>query len=116
MDQSAPGITQGPAAEDSATASLNKVNADLEEQNRKLCELWEQRSAALSHLAHELRTPLTSILGFSEILLSQEELTDAQRNFCQRIQNSAHQLQNNLNRLAELSRAEIPPADKRPAD
>ena len=92
--------------------SLRKVNADLAEENSRLRQLSEQRSAALSHLAHELRTPLTSILGFAEILLSQEELTDAQRNFCQRIQSSAHQLQNSLNGLAELSRAEIPPGDK----
>jgi len=112
MDKSAPGSSQAAAAEDSVTAALRTVNADLEEQNRKLRELSDQRSAALSHLAHELRTPLTSILGFSEILLSQEELTDAQRNFCQRIQNSAHQLQNSLNKLAELSRAEILPGGK----
>jgi signal transduction histidine kinase len=63
----------------------------------------------MAHLAHELRTPLTSILGFSEIMLSQEELSDAQRNFCERIQNSAHQLQQTLNELAELSRTETPP-------
>jgi len=66
----------------------------------------------MAHLAHELRTPLTSILGFSEILLSQEELTDAQRNFCERIQSSAQQLQRTLNDLAELSRSEIPPKSK----
>jgi signal transduction histidine kinase len=65
----------------------------------------------MAHLAHELRTPLTSILGFSEILLSQEKLTDAQRNFCERIQNSAHQLQRSLNQLAELSRLDTKPED-----
>jgi signal transduction histidine kinase len=83
-----------------------KFNADLKEQNRKLRELAEHRSASIAHLAHELRTPLTSIIGFSEILLTQEELTDAQRNFCERIQNSAHQLQNSLVQLGELARLE----------
>lgn len=66
----------------------------------------------MAHLAHELRTPLTSILGFSEILLSQEELTAAQRNFCERIQNSAQQLQRMLDDLAELSRTEAKPKVK----
>jgi len=89
--------------------SLKEENAKLRTQNRKLLDLTEWRSASMAHLAHELRTPLTSILGFSEIMLSQEELTDAQRNFCERIQNSAHQLQQTLNELAELSRAETPP-------
>ena len=80
----------------------------LKEENRKLLDLAEWRSASMAHLAHELRTPLTSILGFSEILLSQEQLTETQRNFCERIQNSAQQLQRTLNHLADLSRMETP--------
>ena len=80
----------------------------LKEENRKLLDLAEWRSASMAHLAHELRTPLTSILGFSEILLSQEQLTEAQRNFCERIQNSAQQLQRTLNHMADLSRMETP--------
>lgn len=83
---------------------LEQANNELREQVRRLEEMHECRSASIAHLAHELRTPLTSILGFSEIMLSQEKLTDSQRNFCERIQNSAHQLQRTLNQLAELSR------------
>ena len=90
----------------------NHSLAQLKEENRKLLDLAEWRSASMAHLAHELRTPLTSILGFSEILLSQEQLTDAQRNFCERIQNSAQQLQRTLNHLADLSRMETPSDDK----
>jgi len=83
----------------------------LKEENRKLHDLAEWRSATMAHLGHELRTPLTSILGFSEILLSQEQLTDAQRNFCERIQNSAQQLQRTLNHMADLSRMDVPDDD-----
>ncbi len=57
-------------------------------------------------MSHELRTPLTSILGFSEILLDQEELTDTQRRFCQKVQDSGFQLQASLNQLVDLSRIE----------
>jgi signal transduction histidine kinase len=92
--------------------SLEAENTKLKQENRKLLDLTEWRSSSMAHLAHELRTPLTSILGFSEIMLSQEELTDSQRNFCERIQNSAHQLQRTLNDLAELSRSEVPPKSK----
>jgi signal transduction histidine kinase len=101
---------------DQSIDSLEKVNADLKHQNRKLRELAEHRSASISHLAHELRTPLTSIIGFSEILLTQEELTDAQRNFCERIQNSAHQLQNSLVQLGELARLEALREEDPPSD
>lgn len=101
---------------DSSIELLERVNADLKEQNRKLRELAEHRSASIAYLAHELRTPLTSIIGFAEILLTQEKLTDAQRNFCERIQNSAHQLQHSLSQLGELSRLEILPDDDTSSD
>ena len=78
----------------------------LEQLNAELLRISRYRSLFLARLAHELRTPLTSILGFSEILLNQEKLTDAQRSFCERIQSSAHQLQNSLNQLSDLARLE----------
>lgn len=80
--------------------------AALKQEIRKLQLMAEYRAAFLARLAHELRTPLTSILGFSEILLGQEELSEAQRGFCERIQNSAQQLQGSLNQLSDLSRLE----------
>lgn len=91
---------------ESSVAELRQQKAVLEEQNQKLKQAAEYRSAFLSRLAHELRTPLTSVLGFSEILLTQEKLTEAQRSFCERIQNSAHQLRESLNQLSDLSRLE----------
>ena len=105
--------SKGPALQnverdegDVAADELQKQNAVLEQEIRKLQQMADYRSAFLARLAHELRTPLTSILGFSEILLSQEELTEAQRGFCERIQNSAQQLQCSLNQLSDLSRLE----------
>src|SRR5687767_194103 len=84
-------------------------NADiqtLQNQIRELQQATKYRSLFLARLAHELRTPLTSIMGFSEILLSQEKITDAQRGFCERIQSSAQQLQSSLNQLSDLARLE----------
>lgn len=78
----------------------------LQNQIRELQRTTKYRSLFLARLAHELRTPLTSILGFSEILLSQEKLTDAQHGFCERIQSSARQLQSSLNQLSDLARLE----------
>src|SRR5438132_8311869 len=91
---------------DSSIDHLQRQKAVLEAQVRKLQQVAEYRSAFLARLAHELRTPLTSILGFSEILLTHEELTEAQRGFCERIQNSAQQLQCSLSQLSDLSRLE----------
>ena len=91
---------------DSSLGKLRRQKAALEEENRKLKEMAEYRSAFLARLGHELRTPLTAILGFAEILLTHEELTEAQRGFCERIQKSAQQLQGSLDQLSDLSRLE----------
>ena len=85
---------------------LRKRTAELEEANRELRRVSHYRSLFLARMSHELRTPLTSILGFSEILLDQEELTATQRRFCQKVQDSGLQLQASLNQLVDLSRIE----------
>lgn len=78
----------------------------LEEANRELQRIGRYRSLFLARMSHELRTPLTSILGFAEILLDQERLTDQQRRFCEKIQAAGLQLQASLNQLVDISRIE----------
>lgn len=78
----------------------------LEEANLELQRIGRYRSLFLARMSHELRTPLTSILGFAEILIEQEDLTDAQRRFCGKIESSGKQLQASLNQLVDLSRLE----------
>jgi signal transduction histidine kinase len=104
-------ISTSAAAEPSSReelliAELRKRTAELEEANRELRRVSHYRSLFLARMSHELRTPLTSILGFTEILLDQEELTDTQRRFCQKVQDSGLQLQASLNQLVDLSRIE----------
>jgi signal transduction histidine kinase len=90
---------------------LQLRTVELEEANRELRHVSHYRSLFLARMSHELRTPLTSILGFAEIMLDQEELTPAQRRFCQKIQNSGMQLLASLNQLVDLSRLEGGPAE-----
>ncbi len=85
---------------------LRERTQDLEEANRELRRVAQYRSLFLARMSHELRTPLTSILGFAEILLDQETLTESQRRFCAKIQSSGVQLQTSLNQLVDLSRLE----------
>ena len=113
MAQTHPDAEGGSAAKATGTSPrsdtgfANKADVEtLQNQIRELQQTTRYRSLFLARLAHELRTPLTSIMGFSEILISQEKLTDAQRGFCERIQNSAAQLQSSLNQLSDLARLE----------
>ena len=101
------GVTEtSPQRVEQLIDELRKRTAELEEANRELRRVSHYRSLFLARMSHELRTPLTSILGFSEILLDQEELTDTQRRFCQKVQDSGFQLQASLNQLVDLSRIE----------
>src|SRR5687767_14739852 len=90
---------------------LKQRKSELEEANRELRHVSHYRSLFLARMSHELRTPLTSILGFTEILLDQEKLTEPQRRFCQKIQNSGLQLLTSLNQLVDMSRLEVGPAE-----
>ncbi|MBA2340914.1 MAG: HAMP domain-containing histidine kinase [Pyrinomonadaceae bacterium] len=85
---------------------LQQHGRALEEANAELQRVARYRSLFLQRMSHELRTPLTSMLGFAEILVEQEGLTDAQRRFCERIQSAGLQLQASLNQLVDLSRLE----------
>ncbi|MDT4952135.1 MAG: two-component system, NarL family, sensor histidine kinase BarA [Acidobacteriota bacterium] len=85
---------------------LQQRSHALEEANRELRHVAHYRSLFLGRMSHELRTPLTSILGFAEILLDYEELSENQRRFCEKIQSSGLQLQTSLNQLVDLSRIE----------
>ena len=65
---------------------LRKVNADLDRKVDELAQanlaLYESnrlKSDFLATMSHELRTPLNSILGFSEVLLSSDGLSDKQQ-------------------------------------
>jgi signal transduction histidine kinase len=90
---------------------LKQRTVALEEANRELRHVSHYRSLFLARMSHELRTPLTSIMGFTEILLDQEKLTEPQRRFCQKIQNSGTQLLASLNQLVDLSRLEVGPSE-----
>ena len=98
--------TEPNSREELLIGELRKRTAELEEANRELRRVSHYRSLFLARMSHELRTPLTSILGFTEILLDQEELTETQRRFCQKVQDSGMQLQASLNQLVDLSRIE----------
>jgi signal transduction histidine kinase len=102
---SAAKATEASPRSDTGFATRADVET-LQNQIRELQQTTKYRSLFLARLAHELRTPLTSIMGFAEILLSQEKITDAQRGFCERIQSSAQQLQSSLNQLSDLARLE----------
>lgn len=65
-------------AKDRAYRELAAVTAKLEDLNRKLVESEELKSSFLSNIRNEINNPLTSVLAMSELIVSGDELPDAE--------------------------------------
>jgi two-component system sensor histidine kinase BarA len=92
---------------------LRRVNADLDRKvdelaqaNMALYESNRLKSDFLATMSHELRTPLNSILGFSEVLLSNNGLNEKQTRWVTNIQSSGQQLLNLINDILDLAKIE----------
>ena len=69
-------------------------------------EVDAMKSEFLATAAHELRTPMTSILGFTEILLSQENDPETQREFLSIVLDSSRLMASIVDELLDLARIE----------
>jgi PAS domain S-box-containing protein len=68
-------------------------------------ELLKMKTSFLNNMSHELRTPLTSILGYAEVL-HEEETSETQQAFAERILDSAKRLRTTLNSVLDLAQLE----------
>ncbi len=71
-----------------------------------LKELDKLKDEFLSVCSHDLRSPMTSILGFSDILLRQNGLSEEQQKMIAQIRNSGRQLLELINDILDLGRAQ----------
>eukprot|EP01122_Echinamoeba_exundans_P009263 TRINITY_DN3230_c0_g1_i2.p1 TRINITY_DN3230_c0_g1~~TRINITY_DN3230_c0_g1_i2.p1 ORF type:complete len:1197 (+),score=200.32 TRINITY_DN3230_c0_g1_i2:533-4123(+) len=66
----------------------------------------EAKSNFLSNMSHEIRTPLNGILGFTQLLLTQQHLRPEQREYLLGISNCSEALMTILNDLLDLAKIE----------
>jgi len=77
---------------------LHTTAQQLQEANAKLRELHRQKDDFLSQVSHEIRTPMTSIRSFSEILMTERDLSPDQ---AERFISTIHSESVRLTRLIE---------------
>jgi signal transduction histidine kinase len=85
-----------------------ELYADLEASLGRLREIDALKTSFLGTISHELRTPLTTVLGFLELILSNQAgpLPDQQRRLLDRTQRQADHLLGLVNDLIELAQSQ----------
>jgi two-component system sensor histidine kinase BarA len=87
-------------------ADLDRKVDELARVNMALYESNRLKSDFLATMSHELRTPLNSIIGFSEVLLAAENLTDKQHRYAGNIMTGGQKLLALINDILELAKLE----------
>ena len=75
-----------------------------------LKQMADQASAAksnfLSSMSHEIRTPMNAIAGFSELILSEKNISEKTKNYAGNIRSSANNLLGIINQILDFSKIE----------
>ena len=87
-------------------ADLDRKVDELARVNMALFEGNRLKSEFLSTMSHELRDPLNSIIGFSEVLIAAENLTEKQKRYAGNIMTSGQRLMALINDILELAKLE----------
>lgn len=90
---------------------------ELAQANLRLFELNNLKNEFLATMSHELRTPLNSILGFSEVLLTNAaSLTEKQQRYVAHIRSSGRTLLSLITDVLDLAKIESGKMELRPVD
>ena len=87
--------------------SLNaQIMQELEQQKQRAEESDIMKSAFLANMSHEIRTPMNGILGFTDLLESQEYSREEQLQFISVIKQSGNRMLSTINNIIDVSKLE----------
>lgn len=85
-------------------ASERKKIEDLNRDNQRMLADSSAKIDFLTNMSHEIRTPLGAILGFADLLESDEIDFDSKKEYCEIIRRNGLVLNNLINDLLDLSK------------
>jgi len=113
LDQAAPNLAiaceRGAAHRNTRrlAVEVRQTAKRLEQLNADLDAVMKSKDLFLSNISHELRTPLNSIIGFTDLLLTQDlgaQLSEQQRDFLETVARNGRHLLELINELLDLQR------------
>lgn len=82
-----------------------KSESDLQKSTQNLMKLNETKDKFISIISHDLRTPFSSILGFTDLMLNDETLTNEEKDqYVRYIQESSNAMLSLVNSLLNWTR------------
>ena len=88
------------------TDTLERQTEELEKSRVAAESANHAKSLFLANMSHEIRTPMNAILGYSQILQRNSDLTSAQQKAVGTIQNSGDHLLKLINNVLDISKIE----------
>ncbi len=85
---------------------LKQMSIDLQRAKLEADEANETKSRMLTSMSHELRTPMNAILGFTQLLHADQELSDEQRTYVRMIRDASDHLLALINEFLDLTMIE----------
>lgn len=85
---------------------IQKINTELEKAKEKAEESDRLKSAFLANMSHEIRTPMNGILGFSDLLKTEQLTSEKQQEYIEVIEKSGERMLSTINDLIDISKIE----------
>lgn len=79
---------------------------EIETQNILLNIAQKSKDEFLANMSHEIRTPMNAIVGMSELIMREEEISDKVKEYCYNIQSSGENLLGIINDILDFSKIE----------
>ncbi|MDE6759219.1 MAG: response regulator [Lachnospiraceae bacterium] len=79
---------------------------EIETQNTLLNIAQKSKDEFLANMSHEIRTPMNAIVGMSELIMREEDISDKVKEYCYNIQSSGENLLGIINDILDFSKIE----------